>query len=351
MKTTKKIACLLLGIIMVFCLAACNKADQAVSAPAEKRYITVGFSQVGAESDWRRANTESMKNALSRENGFELIYMDGQQKQTNQIMAVRTFIQQGVDFIVLAPVKEEGFSTALQEAKAAEIPVIIVDRMVEQTNSPFTCFIGSDFTLEGKKMVEWLHQFSCSQNVRADKLKIVNVQGTLGSTAQLGRSEGLQYGVNKYGWTLLDQQEGDYTQTKGKEVMTEFLAKYPDLNVVYCENDNMAFGVIEAIEEAGRSVGTDLAAGDILVLSFDGVSENALELVRQGKIACIAECNPHHGPRVSTIILNLYEGKEIEETAYVDESIYAYSDIVKTVNVDGNVFSVINIGAEEAHDY
>lgn len=330
---------------MIFCLAACKKADQAVSAPTERQYITVGFSQIGAESDWRRANTESMKNAFSRENGFELIYMDGQQKQTNQIMAVRTFIQQGVDYIVLAPVKEEGFSTALQEAKAAGIPVIIVDRMVEPNNSPFTCFIGSDFVLEGKKMVEWLHAFAVEKGIREDNLKIVNIQGTLGSTAQLGRSEGLQYGVEKYDWTLLDKQEGDYTQTKGKEVMTEFLAKYPDLNVVYCENDNMAFGVIEAIEEAGRSVGTDIEAGDILVLSFDGVSENALELVKQGKIACIAECNPHHGPRVSTIILNLHAGEEIEETAYVDESIYAYSDIVKTVTVDEEVFSVINLGA------
>ncbi len=110
---------------MIFCLTSCNKRDQAVSVPADNKYITVGFSQVGAESDWRRANTESMKSALSRENGFELIYMDGQQKQTKQIMSVRTFIQQGVDFIVLAPVREDGFSTALQEAKAAGIPVII----------------------------------------------------------------------------------------------------------------------------------------------------------------------------------------------------------------------------------
>lgn len=344
MKKTKRIVCLFIEIVMVICLAACNKADQAVSAPADNRYITVGFSQIGAESDWRRANTESMKTALSRENGFELIYMDGQQKQTNQIMAVRTFIQQGVDYIVLAPVKEEGFSTALQEAKAAGIPVIIVDRMVEPDNSPFTCFLGSDFVLEGKKMAEWLHEFAKAQNLREDSLKIVNVQGTLGSTAQLGRSEGLQYGVEKYGWTLLDQQEGDYTQTKGKEVMAEFLVKYPNLNVVYCENDNMAFGVIEAIEEAGRTVGTGLEEGEILVLSFDGVSENALELVRQGKIACIAECNPHHGPRVSSIILNLHEGKNIEKTAYVDESIFAYSDIVKTVTIEDNIYAVDNIG-------
>lgn len=329
---------------MGFCLAACNKADQAVSAPSEKRYITVGFSQIGAESDWRRANTESMKNALSRENGFELIYMDGQQKQTNQIMAVRTFIQQGVDYIVLAPIKEEGFSTALSEAKAAGIPVIIVDRMVEPKNSPFTCFLGSDFVLEGKKMAEWLHEFVRAKNLQEDSLRIVNVQGTLGSTAQLGRSEGLLYGVDKYGWILLDQQEGDYTQTKGKEVMAEYLSKYPDLNVVYCENDNMAFGVIEAIEEAGRKVGTKLEEGEILVLSFDGVSENALELVKQGKIACIAECNPHHGPRVSSIILNLHNGKEIEKTAYVDESMYAYSDIVKTVTIDDVIYAVDNIG-------
>ncbi len=343
MKNTFRIISIISCILIVFCLASCSKGDQAVPTPAEKKYITVGFSQIGAESDWRRANTESMKQALSRENGYELIYMDGQQKQTNQIMAVRTFIQQGVDFIVLAPVKEDGFATALQEADAAGIPVIIVDRMVENANSPFTCFVGSDFTLEGKKVVEWLHSFAIAEGIDERSLNIVNVQGTLGSSAQLGRGAGLLYGVEKYKWKLLDQQVGDYTQTKGKEVMKEFLTDYPELNVVYCENDNMAFGVIEAIEEAGKKVGTDVKNGDILVLSFDGVSDTARNLVKEGKIACIGECNPHHGPRVSSIINNLVQNWGVDKISYVDESVFAFSDIVKKVTVNNQEYTIVTL--------
>lgn len=344
-KSFRKVVSLALTITALL-MTSCGSENSDVDEIVEKKYITVGFSQVGAESDWRRANTESMKEALCRENGFDLIYMDGQQKQTNQIMAVRTFIQQGVDYIVLAPVKEDGFSTALSEAQAAGIPVIIVDRMVETQNSPFTCFVGSDFRLEGMKVVEWLHSFAEAKGIDESKLNIVDVQGTLGSTAQLGRSEGLIEGVDKYKWNLLDRQEGDYTQTKGKEVMAGFLNNYPELNVVYCENDNMAFGVIEAIEEAGRMVGTDIAAGEILVLSFDGVSETAKELVSQGKIACIGECNPHHGPRVSSIIISLVNNKEVDKISYVNESVFAYSNIVKEVVVDSMVYSVESLGNE-----
>ncbi len=344
MKKSVRFTSILTLILSAICLISCNAGDQAVPALTEKKYVTVGFSQVGAESDWRRANTESMKEALSRENGFDLIYMDGQQKQTNQIMAVRTFIQQGVDFIVLAPVKEDGFATALQEAKSADIPVIIVDRMVETESSPFTCFVGSDFKLEGLKVVEWLHEFALAKGIDEKSLNIVDIQGTLGSSAQLGRGEGLLNGVRRYKWKLLDQQVGDYTQNKGKEVMAEFLVKYPELNVVYCENDNMAFGAIEAIEEAGKQVGTDIDAGDILVVSFDGVSDTAREYVKEGKIACIGECNPHHGPRVSAIIRSLIENWHVERLSYVDESVFAYSDIVESVTVNNTKYDVVSLG-------
>lgn len=340
----KRIRFISLILMIAFCLTSCKKEDQAVPVMSEKKYITVGFSQVGAESDWRRANTESMKASFAHENGYELIYMDGQQKQTKQIMAIRTFIQQGVDYIVLAPVKEDGFSTVLQEAKSAGIPVIIVDRMVEADNSPFTCFVGSDFKTEGMKVVEWLHAFAVAKNIDERNINIVNVQGTLGSTAQLGRGEGLLYGIKKYRWNLLDQQVGDYTQTKGREVMKEFLEKYPQLNVVYCENDNMAYGVIEAIEESGRTVGTDIEAGEILVLSFDGVSETAKGLVKEGKIACIGECNPHHGPRVSTVIECLENNWYYDKMSYVQETVFAFSDIVEKITVNNTDYKVVNLG-------
>lgn len=349
MKKTKRFCLFMIIILLSSMLISCGEQTPPNAPVAEEtKLITVGFSQVGAESDWRRANTESMKEALSKENGFDLVYMDGQQKQTNQIRAIRTFIQKEVDYIVLAPVKEEGFSTVLQEAKDAGIPVIIVDRMVdEKDNALFTCFVGSDFELEGLKMVEWLNSYATSCEVDSANLKIVNVQGTPGSSAQLGRSKGLETGVEKFGWTLLSAEFGDYTQTKGKEVMKGFLESYPDLNVVYCENDNMAFGVIEAVEEAGRNVGTDLKNGDVLVLSFDGVSRTAQTLVKDGKIACIGECNPLHGPRVSAIIRQLEKGEKVDKISYVDESVFSFTDMVKQVEVNGKAYDIMVLGQEK----
>ncbi len=346
MKKTFRFTSVLICILIVFCLASCAQRDQAVPTPTEKKYITVGFSQIGAESDWRRANTDSMKSALTKANGFDLIYMDGRQKQTNQIRALRTFIQQEVDYIVLAPIQEDGFATVLMEAEAAGIPVILVDRMVEK-NSPFTCFVGSNFLLEGKKVVEWLHAYAEAGGLDEKMFNIVDIQGTLGSTAQIGRGEGLLYGVEKYGWKLLGQQVGDYTQTKGKEVMEDFLTKYPELNIVYCENDNMAFGAIEALEEAGKKVGTDLENGEIMVLSFDGVSEMARNLVKEGKIACIGECNPLHGPRIIAIIQSLMENWNVERVSYVNEKLFTFSDIVKSITVDGNEYGVENLAGEK----
>ena len=180
--------------------------------------ITVGFSQVGAESDWRTANSESMKSTFSTENGYNLIFDDAQQKQENQIAAIRNFIQQEVDYIVLAPVTESGWDTVLQEAKDAEIPVIIVDRMVDVSDdSLYTAWVGSNFKLEGQKACEWLKQYAAAKNM--SEVNIVDIQGTIGASAQIGRTEALNEAVEANGWNLLAQQTGEFTQAKGQEVI------------------------------------------------------------------------------------------------------------------------------------
>ena len=242
----------------------------AVGVAAADDTITVGFSQVGAESDWRTANTESMKSTFSEENGYELIFDDAQQKQENQLTAIRNFIQQEVDYILLAPVTETGWDTVLQEAKDADIPVIIVDRMVDVSDdSLYTTWIGTDSLLEGRKAAEWLNAYTTAKGIDAKDVNIVDIQGTIGSTAQIGRSKGLEEGVDNYGWNLLAQQSGEFTQAKGQEVMESMLKQYDNINVVYCENDNEAFGAIDAIEAAGKTVGSDIANGEIMVMSFD----------------------------------------------------------------------------------
>ena len=303
----------------------------AVGVAAADDTITVGFSQVGAESDWRTANTESMKSTFSEENGYELIFDDAQQKQENQLTAIRNFIQQEVDYILLAPVTETGWDTVLQEAKDADIPVIIVDRMVDVSDdSLYTTWIGTDSLLEGRKAAEWLNAYTTAKGIDAKDVNIVDIQGTIGSTAQIGRSKGLEEGVDNYGWNLLAQQSGEFTQAKGQEVMESMLKQYDNINVVYCENDNEAFGAIDAIEAAGKTVGSDIANGEIMVISFDTTNAGLTDTLA-GKITCDVECNQLHGPRAEELIKALEAGEEVEKLNYVDEEIFATDDTVDKV--------------------
>ena len=302
-----------------------------VGVAAADDTITVGFSQVGAESDWRTANTESMKSTFSEENGYELIFDDAQQKQENQLTAIRNFIQQEVDYILLAPVTETGWDTVLQEAKDADIPVIIVDRMVDVSDdSLYTTWIGTDSLLEGRKAAEWLNAYTTAKGIDAKDVNIVDIQGTIGSTAQIGRSKGLEEGVDNYGWNLLAQQSGEFTQAKGQEVMESMLKQYDNINVVYCENDNEAFGAIDAIEAAGKTVGSDIANGEIMVMSFDTTNAGLTDTLA-GKITCDVECNPLHVPRAEELIKALEAGEEVQKLNYVDEEIFAADDTVDKV--------------------
>ena len=341
----KKVVAGMLTAVMAFSLTACGGGDASTNDAAKsgdsgdggsKSTITVGFSQVGAESDWRTANTESMKSTFSKENGYELIFDDAQQKQENQVSAIRNFIQQDVDYIVLAPVTETGWDAVLGEAKEAGIPVIIVDRMVDvKDDSLYTAWVGSNFELEGKKAAAYLDAYMKAKGIK--DMKLVNIQGTIGASAQIGRTKGLDDAVAANGWNLLDKTTGEFTQAKGQEVMQSFLKKYKkDINVVYCENDNEAFGAIDAIEAAGYSVGAD---GDMMVFSFDSTNAGLKE-VKSGKITLNTECNPLHGPRVEAIIKQLENKETPEKQAYVDEEMFAYDDTVKSVTVDGKEYPV-----------
>ena len=284
--------------------------------------IVVGFSQVGAESDWRNANTKSMLEALSAENGYRLILEDAQQKQEKQITAIRNFINQGVDYIVLAPTKETGWNTVLTEAKNAGIPVIIVDRMIE-TDDPdlFTCWVGSDFRSEGDKAVQWLEE-----HLEGTPLRIAHLQGSIGSSAQIGRTSGLDAGIGAHeDWSLIFRESGDFTQAKGQEMTEKLLSQDLGFNVLYSENDNMTYGAIEALESAGIEPGKD-----VTILSFDA-SSKALHLILDGKINYDMECNPLHGPRVRKIIEELEKGETPLKYTYVEEVSFDSSILLESV--------------------
>ncbi|MBO4688021.1 MAG: ABC transporter substrate-binding protein [Clostridiales bacterium] len=331
---------LLLAIFTVACRSSIV-SETTQESTSEKKDVTVGFSQLGAESDWRAANTESMLSALSKENGFNLIYKNGQQKQANQVTALRMFIQQEVDYIVLAPETETGWDFVLQEAKDAGIPVIIVDRRVDVADrSLYTCWVGSDFELEGQKMAAWIHEYTRSAGIAPEDVHIVNIQGTLGSSAQLGRTRGLSNAARDYGWDLIAEESGEFTEARGREVMASFLHDYDNINIVYCENDNEAIGAIDAIEAAGKRVGSDIQNGEIMVVSFDGINAQALEYLRQGKISCIAECNPLHGPRVLELIETLEAGGTPEKYNYVPETLFSSVPEITSVTVDDVTYEV-----------
>lgn len=346
-KKCKRAGAAVFAALSILLAAGCGKqfADphnlEETEQFSEREYIVVGFSQLGAESDWRSANTESMVSTFTAENGYMLLFEDGQQKQANQIMAIRTFIQQEVDYIVLAPVTETGWDTVLQEAKDAGIPVIVVDRKVDVLDETlFTCWVGSDFELEAKKAAEWLNRYVTDQGIAPEDIHIVNIQGTIGASAQIGRTKGLEDAARKNGWDLIAEMTGEFTQAKGKEVMESLLKKYDNINVVYCENDNEAFGAIEAIKSAGRSVGSDILNGEIMVISFDGVNKQAIQYVREDKITCIAECNPLHGPRVRAVIELLEAGKTPDKFFYVEEEIFSSNETIRKLSIDGTDYAV-----------
>ena len=326
----KKVVAGMLTAVMAFSLTACGGGDASTNDTAKEEgssdVITVGFSQVGAESDWRTANSQSMKDTFSKENGYDLIFDDAQQKQENQITAIRNFIQQEVDYILLAPVTETGWDTVLQEAKDADIPVIIVDRMVDVSDdSLYTTWIGTDALCEGRKAAEWLNGFAEAKGIAASDIHIADIQGTIGSTAQIGRTKGLEEGVDKYGWDLVAQQTGEFTQAKGQEVMESMLKQYDNINVVYCENDNEAFGAIDALKAAGKTPGKD-----VTIISFDAIKA-ALKKVQSGEINAEFECNPLHGPRVAELAKKIMKGEKVDKIQYVDEQVFTKDNTTKEV--------------------
>ncbi len=342
----KRIFALLLAAALLVSCGRAGTTDDTDSFLDENmgqadEYITVGFSQLGAESDWRSANTDSMLSAFREEDGYSLIYKNGQQKQANQITAIRTFIQQEVDYIVLAPATEDGWESVLEEAREADIPVILVDRRVNTSDKNlYFCWVGSDFELEGQKMAAWIYAYTYACALAPEDLHIVNIQGSIGSTAQIGRTRGLANAARDYGWDLCAEISGDFTETKGREVMAALLKRFDNINVVYCENDNMAIGAIDALESAGRKVGSDIKRGEVMVVSFDGVNKTALDYCRSGKISCIAECNPLHGPRVRALIEALKDGKTPDKFNYVDEKMFSCITQVPEIEVAGQKYPV-----------
>lgn len=327
--------CILLGVLISL-IGGCSKLQlfqgnletvqtEDITAQEKEEYIVVGFSQIGSESLWRTANTASIQNALTKEKGYFLQFNNARQKQENQIKAIRSFISQRVDYIVFSPVTQDGWETVLQEAKEAHIPVILVDRMVSvKDSSLYTTWIGTNSKAEGIKAGAWLDDYLLNHGREDEDINIVVLQGTIGSSVQLGRRMGFDTIADLHdNWHILQQESADFTTSKGKEVMQMLLNKYPDIDVIVSQNDDMTFGALEALEEAGIKTGTD---GEVIMISFDAV-KGALELVQQGIINVDVECNPEQGRYVEEVIQKLERGEKVEKSYVVEEKVFTQNNV------------------------
>jgi ABC-type sugar transport system substrate-binding protein len=277
--------------------------------------IVLGFSQVGAESEWRTANTESIKSS-AKDAGIELKFSDAQQKQENQIKAIRAFIAQKVDVIAFSPVVASGWGTVLREAKAAKIPVILSDRAVdEKDDSLWVSFMGSDFVEEGRRAGKWLVEKTKGSK---DPVNIVELQGTVGSAPAIDRKKGFEEIIKADPkFKIIRSQTGDFTRAKGKEVMEAFLkAEGKKINVLFAHNDDMAIGAIQAIEEAGMK-----PAKDIVIISIDAV-KGAFEAMMAGKLNVSVECSPLLGPQLMSAVKDLKAGKPLAKRIVTEEGIF-----------------------------
>ncbi|GGH12200.1 ABC transporter substrate-binding protein [Paenibacillus segetis] len=334
MKVLKRSGLILAASLMLLISAACgnsgagdntsknaNKAGDTkteVKETAVDKKITLGFSQVGAESGWRTANTISVQDS-AKEAGIELKFSDAQQKQENQIKAIRTFIQQKVDVIAFSPVVESGWDTVLKEAKEAGIPVILTDRAVDSKDtSLYKTFIGSDFVEEGRSAGKWLvEKFKDASG----DINIVELQGTTGSAPAIDRQKGFaEEIVANPNLKIIASQTGDFTRAKGKEVMQAFLKANKKIDVLYAHNDDMGLGAIQAIEAAGLKPGED-----IIIITVDGVKDGFVA-ASEGKINFIVECNPLLGPQLMQAARDVLSGTEIPQRIVTKEGVFTSED-------------------------
>ena len=270
---------------------------------SSNKVITVGFAQTGSESGWRAANTQSMKEAFSAKNGFKLIFNAADNKPENQIAAVHSFINQGVDAIVIAAVVTTGWDDVLKEAKAAKIPVILEDRTIDADPSLYASWIGDDFKKEGVTAGTW-----AAKEAGSTPTNMVVLEGTTGSAPAIDRATGFNSAIGGTGIKTLDSQTGNFTRADGKTVMEGFLQKYgKSINLLFAQNDDMGLGALDAIKAAGLTPGKD-----IKIVTIDG-THDGLTALSQGEFNYVVECNPLLGDKVASVVKDVLAGKKVDK--------------------------------------
>ena len=319
--------CLLLSLLLCLLLFGCAKEP---TPEAKQPSVVVGFSQLGAESSWRIANTESMEKA-AKEADFGLMMENANQKQEKQIDAIRSFIAYQVDVIVFSPIVENGWDNVLNEAKKAGIPVILMDRMIETPDeSLYASYVGADFYAEGKKAGEYLIRKADALGV--DHLNIAEICGTKDSTPMRDRKAGFMDAIaGDSRFTVIASVDGDFLRSKGEECALDLLNRFgkDSIDVIYSHNDSMTLGVLDVLEQKGIQPGKD-----ILLITVDGEKE-AVDALKKGKINCVVQCTPNLGPAAMALVKNLTSGQEVSKVTHPDEGVFTDFDDLTDPSVEG----------------
>ncbi|WP_319561914.1 ABC transporter substrate-binding protein [Marispirochaeta sp.] len=308
--------------------ASCNKTEDNNKEDEQKNGIILGFSQIGAESAWRKCNTRSIK-AAAAESGVQLLFSNAEQKQNNQIKAIRSFIAYQVDVIAFVPIVADGWDNVLREARDAGIPVLITDRKITTNDETlYAGFIGTDSEQEGREAGKFLVQkFKNSDASRTDPVRIIEISGTEGSSPAKGRAAGFREIIDECPeYKIIYSESGDFLRSKGNEIMRWILAsEYKDFDVVFSHNDGMTLGILDVMNERGLNPGKD-----IVIITIDA-EQAAIDALGRGAVNCVIECNPKFGPTIMTLAKKLAKGEEIPRLMHVHEEVFTEDNNVESI--------------------
>ena len=321
----KKIFCIAAVLLLCLVLTSCSETQE--KRPSS---VVVGFSQLGAESSWRIANTKSMENA-AKEAGYGLMMENANQKQEKQIDSIRSFIAYQVDVIVFSPIVENGWDNVLKEAKKAGIPVILMDRMIESNEKDlYTAYVGADFYAEGRRAGEYL--IRKADEMKAEHLNIAEISGTIDSTPMRDRQKGFMDMISgDPRFTVIESISGDFLRSKGEECMLQLLEQFgaEEIDVIYSHNDSMTLGVLDVLEKNGIDPGKD-----IILITVDGEKE-AVNALKDGKINCVVQCTPNLGSSVMELVKKLKDGEIVSGVYHPEEGMFTDFDDLSDPAVEG----------------
>ncbi len=311
--------------------SSCRKSEAAVESEVASEGIILGFSQIGAESAWRNQNTRSIQEAAA-EAGIQLLFTNAEQKQENQIRAIRSFIAYQVDVIAFVPIVTNGWDNVLREAKEAGIPVLVTDRMINiQDESLYAGFIGTDSIQAGRRAgLFLLDKFEDSDASAEDPIRIVELTGNVGSSVAIGRGIGFREIIGgDPRFEIIYSESGDFLRSKGYELMQSILETYDDIDVLYSHNDSMTLGSLDAMRQKNIIPGTD-----VVIVTIDA-EQAAINALRWGEVNCVIECNPKTGPEIMQLVKALAAGESISRQIYVQEQVFREDDDLSDIEPRG----------------